>query len=323
MGDLIRLQEIEGNWHLSQIPDAQSALVSLRANDGAVLALTGGFDFQQSKFNRITQAERQPGSNFKPFIYARALERGMTAATLINDAPKVFDDANLEGIWRPKNSSGKFYGPMRMRRALTISQNMVAIRIMQELGIRDTVQSLTRFGFNTNQFPNDLSLALGSYALPPFEIVTAYAAFANGGYKITPYWIDRILDNEGNIVFQSRPKVACGLICETELTSASESDTMFVNNNPFLFQGDAFALSDETLRLIDLNTEIDVSPAERILEPDTVYIMDSMLKDVIRVGTGRRAAVLKRGDIAGKTGTTDGPADAWFSGYGGGVVTSA
>ena len=209
-GDLVRLQQSgDGSWALSQIPTAQAALVSLDADDGAILSLVGGFNFQQSKFNRVTQARRQPGSNFKPFIYSAALEDGFTPATIINDAPIVFDDAGLEDVWRPTNSSGRFYGPTRLRQALFLSRNLVSIRLLRSLGVSKAIAYSERFGFAPDQLPRDLSLALGSHSLEPMAIANGYAVFANGGYRVDAYLIDRITDITGAPVYQATPATVC------------------------------------------------------------------------------------------------------------------
>ncbi|MEL7399559.1 MAG: transglycosylase domain-containing protein, partial [Pseudomonadota bacterium] len=188
IGDIIRVtQNSEGHWQLSQIPMAQAALVAIDPNNGRIRSLVGGFDFKQSHFNRATQAERQPGSNFKPFIYTAALEHGLTPASIINDAPIVFNDNSLEDTWRPENASGKFFGPTRLRQALYKSRNLVSIRVLRTTGINNTIDSLDRFGFDTQKLPKDLSLSLGSHALTPLEVASAYTPFANGGFKVDPY----------------------------------------------------------------------------------------------------------------------------------------
>jgi penicillin-binding protein 1A len=308
-GDLVRAKEINGEWHLAQIPKAQAALVSLDPSNGDVLAVVGGFDFKQSKFNRVTQASRQPGSNIKPLIYSAALENGFTAATLINDAPVVFDDSKLENIWRPENSSGQFYGPTSLRTALINSRNLVSIRLLRKLSINKAVDYLERFGIDKTSLPHDLSLALGTHVMSPMAIASAYAVFANGGYKVVPHLVDHVEDTEDQLVYQSTAPVVCDRQCLRERT-LSEEDTEAESLE---------ALLDET------STEKPTVPdaAPRIVEERVAYIIDSFLKDVVRRGTGRKALALGRKDIAGKTGTTNGPTDAWFSGYGGNVVTTA
>lgn len=306
VGDLIRLQQqIDGSWRLSQLPAAQAALVSLDADSGGILSLVGGFNFQQSKFNRITQAKRQPGSNFKPFIYTAALANGYTPASIINDAPIVFEDASLESSWRPTNDSGKFYGPTRLRYALFRSRNLVSIRLLRGLGIAKAVSYVEKFGFDPQQLPRDLSLALGSHSVTPLKIVSGYSVLANGGYKIDPYLITRIENINGETLFEANPKTVCR---DCENNQAATENTEEITSIDDLFEQDP---APEQLK------------AERVIEPRVAYIIDSMMRDVIKKGTGRKALSLERNDLAGKTGTTNGPTDAWFSGYGGGVVTTA
>jgi penicillin-binding protein 1A len=305
IGDLIRIQNTEnGEWQLTQIPDAQAALVSLNPDTGAIQAMSGGLNFYQSPFNRVTQAQRQPGSNFKPFIYSAALEKGMTPASIINDAPLTFDDENIETQWRPVNSGGKFHGPTRLRQALYLSRNLVSIRVLQSTGITYAINTAAKFGFNPKQLPHDLSLALGSHAVTPLAIAGGYATFANGGYKIEPYLIERITNSDGESVFQAMNPVVCRDNC------ADKIDTEESINAP--------------LRATEQSTQPQaVNPlAERILEPRVAYLIDSMLKDVVKRGTATKARAMKRNDIAGKTGTTNGPRDAWFSGYNPDLVTT-
>ncbi len=336
LGDIIRVRQLEGQWHFSQLPDAQGALVSLDANTGAVLALVGGMDFSQSHFNRITQATRQPGSNFKPFIYTAALENGLTAATVINDAPIVFEDSQLESDWRPENASGKFYGPTRLRKALYLSRNLVSIRVLRSIGVDNALKDMGRFGFDTSAFPRDLSVALGSVAMTPWEVVRGYSTFANGGYQIDPFYIDRIEDAEGNIVFRSERFEVCKPCEAKALAEAQAADTTPEEQTEPLNNTEAQdntepldAITDVgmTETLIGENkpaSEPDpaITPAPRVIDERVVYIMDSMLKDVVIRGTATKAKVIKRSDIAGKTGTTNQATNAWFSGYGGGLVTT-
>lgn len=295
-GDVIYLREDdEQNWQLAQIPEAEGALVALSPDDGAVTALQGGFDFFYNKFNRALQSKRQPGSGFKPFIYSAALEKGYNTASIINDAPVVFDDVGLENVWRPENYSGQFYGPTRLREALTHSRNLVSIRLMRDIGINYVIDYAKRFGFEPDQLPNNLSLALGSGSAAPIDMATAYAAFANGGYRVEPYIIERIEDADGNIVRKAEPYSVCKT-CNTPLENATiEAD---IEQAP-----------------ISTSLEIESKPAERIITPQNAYLMNSMLRDVVRFGTGRQALSLGRNDLAGKTGTTNDQVDAWFNGY--------
>ncbi len=321
--DVIRVRlNQEGQWVLTQLPEAQAALVALAPNNGAILSLVGGFDFFESHFNRATQAYRQPGSNLKPFIYAAALEKGMTAATLINDAPIVFEDAALEATWRPENDGGRFYGPMRLRRALYLSRNLVSIRILQQIGIEHARETLQRFGFNAETLPRDLTLALGSSSATPVDLATAWAAFANGGYKVSPYLIDRVEDVDGNIIYESFPDTVC-IECDEAKSSPTEvnQDLTEAAVDP-AFDPKLFSVPVILKRELAILEPGDYPRAPKVLDDQVVFIMDSILKDVIQRGTGTRAKVLKRSDLAGKTGTTNGPMDAWFSGYSNSIVTT-
>ena len=321
-GDLIRLALADGGKpSLSQLPEAQAALVAIDPGTGAILAMRGGFDFYQSHFNRVEQAQRQPGSNFKPFIYAAALENGMTAATVINDAPVVFDGDTVERAWRPQNSGGEFHGPTRLREALYRSRNLVSIRVLRQIGIDTALGTLDKFGFDKKSLPKDLSLALGTYAVSPLQIAAGYATFANGGYKIEPYLVERIEDLDGKTVYQT----SSPLVCAACVSTVASIDTP---PGPATGMDGIETAPSDTPRPANLDAAGATEPASprpqarRILEPQIAYIMDSMLKDVVLRGTGAKARVLKRSDIAGKTGTTNGPRDAWFSGYNPDLVTT-
>ena len=337
VGDLIRIvQNGAQNVTLAQLPEVQSALVALDPYSGAIKTLVGGFDYRLSRFNRVTQALRQPGSNFKPFIYATALNNGFTAASLINDAPVVFDDIKLEDTWRPENDGGKFYGPTRLREGLYRSQNLVSVRLLRRMGIDRTLESLQSFGFDTKEMQPDLSLALGSHALTPLQIGTGYAMFANNGFRVAPYILDKVVDRDGNIIFQASPEVACdpceptiGTVSSENGASLSPADVeqqlekMFVDlSQVSADQGDKYSWEKvkQSLKTLPLSV---VKPATRVIDPQTAFLIDSMLKDVILRGTGTKAKTLKRTDIGGKTGTTNGPRDAWFSGYSPHLVATA
>ncbi|MGW8464324.1 penicillin-binding protein 1A [Pseudomonas sp. CLCA07] len=311
VGDLIRVQrQPDNSLKFSQIPQAQGALVSLDPQNGAIRALVGGFAFEQSNYNRAMQAKRQPGSSFKPFVYSAALDSGYTASSLVNDAPIVFVDEYLDKVWRPKNDTNTFLGPIRLREALYKSRNLVSIRLLQAMGVGKTIDYITRFGFNKQDLPPNLSLALGTATLTPMEIATGWSAFANGGYKITPYIIDKIESRKG--------------------------DTLFVANPPSVPQGDVATSgiavpAAQSFTVNAIPAEAPAAPgiapptpavAERIIDGRTTYILNSMLEDVIKLGTGRRALALGRSDIAGKTGTTNESKDAWFSGYNADYVTT-
>jgi penicillin-binding protein 1A len=279
-------------WELGQIPEVQGALVSVSPNDGAIRALTGGFDFRHSKFNRAVQAKRQAGSGFKPFIYSSALAKSFTPATLVNDAPVVFEDDALEASWRPENYSGRFFGPTRLRKALYKSRNLVSIRVLNSVGIRHATRFISRFGFDESEVPHDLSLALGSAEVSPLQQARGYAVFANGGYLVDPYVIQRIEDADGTVLYEADPVVAC-VPC--------------VLADRRVQQRDAADAEDSLAKL--------PKQAEQTLEPRLVYQMNSILQDVIKKGTGVRARSLGRSDIAGKTGTTNDQRDAWFNGF--------
>ena len=304
-GDVVRVQLEEDGWRMVQVPAVEGALVALDPNDGAIQSLTGGFDFYRSKFNRATQAQRQPGSSFKPFIYSAAIEYGFTAASIINDAPVVFDDPGLEAVWRPENYSGKFFGPTRLRVALFKSRNLVSIRLLRAIGINYTIEYLKRFGLDVERIPHDLSLALGSGSVAPLEMATGYAVLANGGYRVMPYFVDRIEASDGSLWYQADPLRVCG-DCEADeiVESASTQNSEL----------DAVVLAD------DASDQERIAP--RVLSPQNVWIMNSLMRDVVKRGTGRRALQLKRNDLAGKTGTTNDQQDAWFSGFNRNLVTT-
>jgi len=280
-GDLVRVlaksSDDGAGLRLAQIPAAESAFVSLHPDNGAIQTLSGGYDFYHSKFNRVTQAMRQPGSGFKAIIYSAALEAGFTAASLINDAPVVFDDPSLEGAWRPENYSGKFFGPTRLRYALTKSRNLVSIRLLRSMGIEHALEHAKKFGFNPADLPHNLSLALGSGAVTPLQMASAYAVLANGGFKVEPYFIDRIERDNGELVFQATPVTVCDGCTEEKSTN--------------------------------------LPSAPRVISPQNHYLMNSMMRDVISRGTGIKARSLGRKDLAGKTGTTNDQRDAWFNGF--------
>lgn len=208
IGDVVRVEQQGDQLHFSQVPNAQGALVSIAPENGAIKALVGGFDFRQSSFNRVVQAKRQPGSSFKPFIYCAALDNGYTPASIVNDAPIVLGEDYSGSQWRPQNENRTFLGPIRLREALNRSRNMVSIRLLQAMGVDKTIDYITRFGFNPQDLPRNLSLALGTASVTPMEVVTGWSVFANGGFRITPYFIERIEDRKGQVVFLASPKTA-------------------------------------------------------------------------------------------------------------------
>ncbi|MCY1340167.1 Penicillin-binding protein 1A [compost metagenome] len=307
IGDMVRVQrQADGSLRFVQLPAAQSALVSLDPNDGAIRSLVGGFSFEQSNYNRAAQAKRQPGSSFKPFLYSAALDNGFTAASLVNDAPIVFHEAGMEEAWRPKNDNNTFLGPIRLREALYKSRNLVSIRVLQAIGIDYALNYVSRFGFSKDDLPRNLSLALGTANLTPLEIAGGWSTFANGGYKVQPYLIERIESRDGKTLFAANPP----RVPQEEAQPSEVAQTA--------------AAPDTLLALADASAPQAQAPAvaERIVDPRTTYILNSMLQDVIKRGTGRRALSMGRGDIAGKTGTTNESKDSWFSGYNADYVTT-
>ena len=294
----------KGNAQLAQLPEAQSALVALDPNDGGVVALVGGFDYFSNKYNRVTQMKRLPGSGFKPFLYSAALENGFTPASVLPDAPIVLEGDGQETSWRPKNSGGQFGGPTRLREALYRSRNLVSIRVLRAMGTGPSIDYITRFGFSKRDLPNNLTLALGTVQVTPLELSAAYATFANGGYRVLPYYIDRIENAAGEIVYRAKPRVVCK-DCELAVDlgdfvgSGAGADRL---NEADSLRGGRGALPPEQI-------------AERVISPQNAYLMTDMMMDVIRRGTGRRALALGRNDIAGKTGTTNENKDTWFNGF--------
>lgn len=285
-GDLVRLQMFEGAWRLAQMPEIEGAIVALRPTDGAVMALSGGFDFARNQYDHALQAARQPGSGFKPFIYSAALANGVTPASIFVDAPLVFDDETLEQAYRPRNDNNQFSGPMPLRRALYRSVNLVSIRVLLEVGVGATLEHIGRFGFDTRDFPRNAQLAIGggTMAVTPIGMARAYAMVANGGFAIEPHVVGHATTQMGEMVFAPRHPEVC-IDCG----------------------GRAGDEEDEEMD--------DRVPASQAVDGRNTFILHSMLKDVIKRGTGRRALQLDRGDLAGKTGTTNDAADTWFNGF--------
>ena len=279
---------------LMQIPEVQGAIVSLNPENGRIEALSGGYSFARSSFNRVVQAARQPGSAFKPLIFLAALEHGATPATTINDAPIVFDDRDLETTWRPENAGGQFRGPTRLRRGLYQSRNLVAIRLLRKTGIQKTLDYIDQLGVNAEELPRDLSLALGSGLLTPMEMTRTYAMIANGGYAVTPVLIETIRGPDNEIIYEAPETFKC--------------DQCDADDEAFL---------DAVLPPVSPRAE-GFTPKRmmpRVADRQTIYIMQSMMRDVIQRGTGRAARSLGRDDIAGKTGTTNDQRDTWFMGF--------
>ena len=332
IGDVIRVQHIGEQWLLSQKPHIEGTLISMNPNNGALLALVGGYDFHSNKFNHATQAKRLVGSNIKPFIYSLALQHGYTAATIINDSPIVYENPYNGEVWEPSNDDGEFHGPTRLRQALYQSRNIVSIKILQFLGVKDTIDYLTKFGFERSSLPKEMSLALGTASFRPIQVVTAYSTFANQGFKIAPYLIDTVYNRDNNIVFKAAPAVVCQT-CDPESgkpdtgetqdkgTEAESMEDLLAEPADTDNENAAFSISE--INSINSATGHQTPHyAKRIIDRKTVFIIDSILIDTIQKGTGRRALSLKRYDIAGKTATTNGPTDAWFSGYHPNIITT-
>jgi penicillin-binding protein 1A len=294
-----------------QVPEAQSGLVSLDPHDGAIVALVGGFDFFQSKYNRVTQARRQPGSGFKPFVYAAAFDKGYTPASVVLDAPIVMDELGMEKAWRPGEDNNRFEGPIRLREALAFSKNLVSVRLTRALGLDYVRNYDTRFGFDKSQLPDDLTMALGTAELSPLQMAVGYSTFANGGFKISPYYIDRIEDAGGKVLVQADPAIACFSCNRVVDPPLAKLNTAGARSN----QVDEAAHDGKSMIPIK-------NLAPQIISPQIAYLLADMMKDVIRRGTAIRARSLNRDDIAGKTGTTNDHHDAWFNGFNGDLVTS-
>jgi penicillin-binding protein 1A len=297
-------------WQLSQAPKIQGALTAIDPNNGAIKTIVGGFDFVQTSFNRASQAKRLPGSNFKPFVYSVGLEHGLTAASIFNDAPIVVDSGKLENTWRPENASGKFYGPTRLRKALYLSRNLVSIRLLRNIGINTVAEGVGRFGIDGNKLPKNLSMALGTYVMTPLEVATGYSVFANSGYKVNSFLVERITDSQNKVLFQETPLTVMKTSTSPELVTPVSILTNFTAS---------------TQSTVDQNKPktSTVRAAPRVMDERIAYIMNSILRDVVQRGTAKRARALGRNDIGGKTGTTNGPTDAWFSGFNSHLVATA
>ena len=321
-GDVVRLQELSNKtMRLAQIPRAQAALVSLDPEDGALRAVVGGFAYSASNFNRATTAKRQPGSSFKPFVYTASFERGYSPSSIVLDAPVVFKDRK-GNVWRPKNDRGGFMGPIRLREALVQSRNLVSVRLLDGIGMNYARDYITRFGFSKDSLPANLSMALGTASLTPMSVARGYTVFANGGYLVDPYFIRSITDTNGTVVAYTHPKRACALCPERLAGDVSKAVVV-----------DGFDLSADGLGKNDAaqNTGMFdpafVGPPVTALAPQTIdprnaFLISDMMLDVVRRGTAVEAKVLNRPDIGGKTGSTNDHRDAWFSGFGGNLVTT-
>lgn len=383
-GDLVYVvANDEGMAQLAELPDAQGALVALDPDDGAIAALVGGFDYYNNKFNRVTQAHRQPGSGFKPFLYSCALDHGFTPATIVLDAPITYDDSTQEQIWRPKNSEGvdDFEGPMRLREGLVFSRNLMTIRVVRDLGVDNAAACTAKFGFDPKQMPQDLTLALGSLPVTPLQLASAYAVFANGGYRVDSYFIDRIENASGQVLYQAAPKVVCDY-CDNGTVAAPPSGSAASGtpaagaaapptpgagtgsnaNATGAGAGTSFPLAAAASAAAAAATATPIATAPagpaaaapiglagpqaaatdpnhppsvlappllpddriapRVISTQNCWLMDDMMADVIKRGTGVRARVLGRNDISGKTGTTNDSRDTWFNGFNRHIVAS-
>ena len=341
-GDIIRVREVQDtqpapaapasktakvvardarHWELEQIPAAQSAMVALSPDDGAVKALVGGFNFQLSKFNRAVQTARQPGSSFKPFIYSAAFSRGYTPASIINDAPIALPDPSKPGgLWTPQNDDGKFRGPMRLREALAQSVNLVAIRLLDAVGVRYARDYVTRFGFPLDAIPPNLSMALGTASVSPMAMARAYAVFANGGFLVTPYYIAEIDNRDGKAIYKADPVQACRN-CEARLLD--EGKTTAAPAQPDAAAGDPGALGN-TANALSAGAPAGPLLAPRVIDPRNDFLITSLMHSVIDspLGTGAAVKKLGRSDLAGKTGTSNDYRDGWFNGFNNDLVTT-
>ncbi len=356
-GDLILVRNADdGGLELTQRPEVQGALVAINPDDGGIVALVGGYDFRHSKFNRAVDALRQPGSVFKPFIYSAALDHGLTAATVVNDAPVVIQDPTSETVWRPKNNSGSFNGPTRLREALVRSMNLVSVRVLQRVGLSATIDHIGAFGLPDSSLPDSFSLALGSGGVPPLEIARGYAVLANGGYRVEPWLIERV--EQDGLRYRADAVVACRA-CELKaehVSAESAGAAEWLNGGEPRMPvrlAQAFARIDRLAALypasavqdslqsfesvaqmqavtLQRNPDVTERPelfadqklAPRVVSAENAYIVYDMMRDVVQRGTGRRARALGRQDLAGKTGTSNDNRDAWFSGFNGNLLAT-
>ena len=327
-GDVVRFRVLaDGTLRLAQLPDVQGAFVALDPRDGAVAALVGGFDYSLSNYNRATQALRQPGSAFKPFVYSAAFEHGFNAATIINDAPLMLPSAQLEAVWRPGNYTDVFHGEVRLREALNESMNLAAIRTLRDVGIGNTIRHLRKFGFDERALPADPTLALGAGGISPLNLAKGYAVFANGGHRIEPYFIERIETADGDVLYPIRPAgppVVCTPLPSVIADAVDQCDDTGEDGLEARAPPAAPrppALPALAASVAELYPEI--RRAQRVIEPQNAYLITDIMKDVVRTGSGRRARSLGRADLAGKTGTTNDARDAWFAGFNADIVATA
>lgn len=330
-GDLVRVRAgeermKEPQWVLDELPRAQAALVSLDADSGALKALVGGFSYAGNKFNRATQARRQPGSSFKPFVYAAAFDKGFNPASIVLDAPVVFRDRRGK-TWSPQNDGGGFRGPMRLREALVQSRNLVSVRLLDAIGVDYARKYISQFGFDEAELPPNLSMSLGTASLTPLSVARGYATFVNGGSRITPWFVDKVSDRDGKPVFQATPEMACRSCVGTAAGNAPQApENQVVDGFNFGSATPPAAAGAATATVPAPTptpaTTAPASAAPRAIDPRTAYQLVSMMRDVVQRGTGTAAKVLDRADVGGKTGSTNDHRDAWFSGFGANYVTT-
>ncbi|MBL8285355.1 MAG: penicillin-binding protein PBP1a [Acinetobacter johnsonii] len=315
--DIVRLRPNDNktSWALVQLPKVQGQLIALNPNNGAVEALVGGYNFYQSKFNRTTQGWRQPGSIIKPFVYALALERGMTPYSMVNDSPITI------GKWSPRNADGRYLGMIPLRRALYLSRNTVSVRLLQTVGIERTRQLFLDFGLTDEQIPRNYTIALGTPQVLPIQMATGYSAFANGGYRIQPHFINRIEDAYGKVIYQNNPEYACISCISQQESNPQSADTITPDDEVIEVTNQDLNPTEKSANPVEINS--DYRQAQRILKSSSAYDMANILKDVIQHGTGRAALRIGRDDLGGKTGTTNDAKDAWFAGFNGKLVTVA
>ncbi|MGL4726315.1 MAG: peptidoglycan glycosyltransferase/peptidoglycan DD-transpeptidase MrcA [Scandinavium sp.] len=334
-GQQIWVRQVGETWWLAQVPDVNSALVSLNPQNGAIIALVGGFDFNQSKFNRATQALRQVGSNIKPFLYTAAMDKGLTLASMLNDVPISRWDAGAGSDWSPKNSPPEYAGPIRLRQGLGQSKNVVMVRAMRAMGVDYAAEYLQRFGFPADNIVRTESLALGSASFTPLQVARGYSVMANGGFLIDPYFISKIENDMGGVIFEAKPKVACAdcdipvIYGDTQKSNVLENqnvEDVATSQEPQNSSVPMPSLEQANQALVARSGGQEYAP--HVISTPLSFLIKSALNTNIFgepgwQGTGWRAGRdLKRHDIGGKTGTTNSSKDAWFSGYGPGVVTS-
>jgi len=320
VADVIFVIKKQERYQLSQLPQVSSALVSISPDNGAIQASVGGFSFKQSQFNRVTQAKRQVGSNIKPFIYSAALDNGFTLASLVNDVPINQWDKRNGIAWRPENSPPNYSGEIRVRIALAQSKNVISVRLLRAVGLNVIIPHLASFGFDPDDLPRNETLALGSASLSPLEVVTGFATFANGGFLVEPYLIERIEDSFGNIVFQANPALACDDCSEFAQVDNSALD-------------EEAEIEEQREGNISPSTDSPIKKAERVISAENAFLITEALNEAVWgadwsakpawQGTGWRGRTLNRRDVGGKTGTTNSAKDAWFSGFSRRIVTTS